>query len=170
MRDSSMLILMGAVFLFGVSGYLVLRWWLAAPGRAVEHWIRQIEAGENPDFSAKQNFDTDLVLTPDGFEIVPLKRRKNQAVRVDWQRVLEVQGYKRDLITTDLVCIAFVLENDTTVEIDEEMRGFTALCEELPAALPGVLPSERWYQDIAFGPAETKMARLFVRAPGSLSA
>lgn len=142
---------------------LLLRHWLHSPVRSVERFIRQIEAGERPDIPAQTNYDLDLVLTDDGFEIRALKGQTADIVSVAWERVTEASAYKRDLWSTDQICIAFTMNDDTFIEIHEEMRGFCELCERLPRALPGALAFGSWYQDITVPAFEPCLTRLFTR-------
>jgi hypothetical protein len=149
---------------------LVVKAWFASPGRTIERWLRQIQAGERPDSPSEPDFDFELLQTNEGFEIWPLKGQKGDVPRVVWERVTEASAYKRDLLSTDQICIAFTLDDNTFVEIHEEMKGFADLCENLPVTLPGALPFGRWYSDItvpAFGLCLTKLfTRHTVLSPG----
>ena len=154
-----------------VVALLLLRHWLRSPAHSVERFIRQIEAGERPDIPARTNYDHDLVLTDEGFEIRALKGQSGDVVKVDWARVTQASAYKRDLWSTDQVCIAFAMDDQTFIEIHEEMRGFCELCERLPIALPGALVFSTWYLDITVPAFETRLTRLFTRdTPPSLTA
>ena len=143
---------------------LLLQHWLRSPARSVQRFIRQIEAGERPDIPSQTDYDHDLVLTEHGFEIRALKGQTADIVSVAWQHVIEASAYKRDLWCCDQVCIAFTMDDETFIEIHEEMRGFCELCEKLPAALPGALALGSWYQEIAV-PAfeEPCLTRLFTK-------
>ncbi len=55
-----------------------------------------------------------------------------------WCDVREVFAYKRDLLTTDLICLALCTSNNAPVlETHEEMQGFVKLWRELERRLPG---------------------------------
>ena len=125
--------------------------------------MQQIEAGERPDTPTRTNYDLDLVLTDAGFEIRALKDQSGGVVKVDWERITEASAFKRDLLATDQVCIAFTMVDGTFIEIHEEMRGFSELCEKLPTALPGALEFFSWYMDITTPAFETCLTRLFTR-------
>ena len=162
MPDHTMAILVTVVSI-AVMGLFVLRWWITSPQRTVDRWLRQLKAGQKPKSPVKTDFDNDLVLTDDGFEIRPLKGQTDKVLQVVWRRVTEANAYKRDLWSTDQVCIAFTFDDETFVEIHEEMRGFATLCEQLPTVLPGALPFESWYMNIT-GPAfEPCLTRLYSR-------
>ncbi|HCN29942.1 MAG TPA: hypothetical protein DIT64_14610 [Verrucomicrobiales bacterium] len=149
---------------------LLLRYWPRSPVRSVERFIRQIEAGERPEIPARTNYDHDLVLTDNGFEIRALKEQTADVVSVAWECVTEASAYKRDLWSTDQICIAFTMDNETFIEIHEEMRGFCDLCERLPAVLPGALAFGSWYQEITVPAFEPCLTRLFTREPSPLRA
>jgi len=53
--------------------------------------------------------------------------------------VKTVLAYKRDLYQTDVICLGFT-GSVGTVEVDEEMRGWSELVERLPSLLPGTPP------------------------------
>lgn len=159
--------LMSVVSLMGIA-FLVWRW-KTSPQRKVDRWLQQIRRGEKPDVPIKTDFDFDLVQTADGFEIQPLKGQTDDVVSVIWQRVVEAKAYKRDLWSTDQVCIAFIMDDRTVVEVHEEMRGFADLCETLPAALPGAMPFSSWYMRIVSPAFEPCLTPLFTRQARSVS-
>ena len=35
-----------------------------------------------------------------------------------WHNVIEIVAFKRDLLTTDLICLAFHIDNGAVIEID----------------------------------------------------
>jgi len=160
MTPEAFLLCIGATV---VVALLFLRYWLHRPVRSVERLIRQIEAGERPNTPARTNYDFDLVLTDTGFEIRALKDQSGGVVKVDWGRITEASAYKRDLWSTDQVYIAFTMVDETFIEIHEEMRGFSELCERLPIALPGALVFSSWYMDITVPAFEPCLTRLFTR-------
>lgn len=160
MKSEAFLLCLGAAV---VVALLILRYWLRSPMRSVERFIRQIEAGERPDIPTRTNYDLDLVLTDIGFEIRALKGSTEDIVSVAWDRVTEASAYKRDLWSTDQIFIAFTMDDDTFIEIHQEMRGFCELCERLPTALPGALAFGSWYQDVAVPAFEPCLTRLFTR-------
>jgi hypothetical protein len=160
MTPEAFLLCIGAAV---VVALLFLRYWLHSPVRSVERLIRQIEAGERPNTPSRTNYDFDLVLTDTGFEILALKNQSGRVVKVDWERITEARAYKREILSTDQVCIAFTIVDETFIEIHEEMRGFSELCDRLPIALPGALVFSSWYMDITVPAFEPCLTRLFTR-------
>ena len=65
--------------------------------------------------------DCHIVTDREGFKIV-----KEVALleAVAWPSVSIIVAYKRDLITTDLICFEIVLDDGSMIEINEEMDGF----------------------------------------------
>lgn len=64
---------------------------------------------------------------------------------VVFDEVLEITAFKRDLLTTDIVCFAIKTYHKgriTVVEINEEMPGFDTLSEKL-SSLPGYVSNWR---------------------------
>jgi hypothetical protein len=153
-----------------VSALIFLRNWPLSPVRRMEKLIRQIEAGKRPEIPVRTNYDHDLVLTEIGFEIRSLKKQPPDFVSVVWAHITEASAYKRDLFSHDQVCIEFTIDDETSIEIHEEMRGFCDLCERIPAVLPGALVFSSWYMKITTPAFEPCLTRLFTRdAPPRLS-
>lgn len=76
-------------------------------------------------------------------------------------------AFKRDLWSTDRLCIAFRLGDEMFVEVHEEMKGWDALCEALPLNLPGALAWGEWFMDITTPAFEPNFTPLFERTTGS---
>lgn len=148
---------------FSAVAFFIIHRWRSSPSRTVNRWLKQIEAGETPDFPRKTEFDFDLVLTDSGFEIKSLKQPHGEVVSVAWAHVSEVNAYKRDLMAVDQVCVAFTFDESKIVEINEEMRNFVDLCEQLPTHLPGTTPFANWYMEITVPAFELCLTRLFSR-------
>lgn len=56
---------------------------------------------------------------------------------VEWAKLTRIFCYKRDLLTTDLICLGFFCaDNQPGVEVHEEMQGFLYLRRELERRFP----------------------------------
>jgi hypothetical protein len=66
---------------------------------------------------------------------------------IRWDQVLAIRAYKLDLITTDCVCLAFQIAEDTWWEINEEDEGFDAVREQMGKRFPGI--PAMWFMDLA---------------------
>ena len=82
---------------------------------------------------------------------------------LEWRDVNAVVAYKRDLFAFDLICLGFVTANGT-IEVHEQMHGWSELVEQLPSYLPGVPPLSEWWDRVAQPPFATSMTKLFDRA------
>jgi hypothetical protein len=84
------------------------------------------------------------------------------ATSLNWSEVRTVLAYKPDLYTTDLICLGFTAL-DGTIEVDEEMQGWSQLVERLPSLLPGTPPLSDWWERVAKPPFATCVTKLFER-------
>jgi hypothetical protein len=66
-----------------------------------------------------------------------------------WRDVIRVEAFKRDLYAVDLICLAFMVDENTAVEIHEEMEGWDTLVDNLPEYLPGCQRFEEWFRPVA---------------------
>jgi hypothetical protein len=148
---------------------LLLRYGLRGPERSISKFLRLVESGKQPDSPAPPDYDHELVPTGDGFEIRALKQQSPEKVRIVWDKVIEANAYKVDLWSTDLICVGFTMEDQTCIEIHEEMRGFCDLCVRLPTALPEALAFGSWYLDITVPAFQPCLTRLFTRTPSAPS-
>ena len=84
-----------------------------------------------------------IVLEPGGFAVVTTRGRR---FAVQWTGVKRVVAYKRDLFTTDEICVAFVSGDSSTVqEVSEEWPGFQEMFGPMEKEL-GISPA--WYLEI----------------------
>ena len=97
-----------------------------------------------------------LASTSDGF----IAQRANSCVQVRWADIRRAVVFKRDLLTTDVICIGFETE-EGFVEIDEEMRGYEDVEAEMEKALA---PGPDWKLRVMFPAFEPNPATLFERA------
>lgn len=67
-----------------------------------------------------------------------------------WQEVASVSAFKRDTYIVDLICVIFELNRQTTIELNEEMPGWSHLVEMIPQYLPGALAQDEWFTKVAF--------------------
>jgi len=65
-----------------------------------------------------------------------------------WKEVSGIVAYKRDLLTTDLICLRFT-NGEWNIEINEEMSGWTTLINAIPTYLPGALSPSDWWDRVS---------------------
>lgn len=107
-----------------------------------------------------------IACTPDGLRI----ERTDGEIAFSWASVVRVTAFKRDLLTTDLVCTLFELSDGRCVEIHEELVGWQRAMGELPERLPGCPSGEDWFATVAFPAFETNTTVLFERPYATASA
>lgn len=93
---------------------------------------------------------------------VGLKQDRGQKV-VAWQDVVRIDAFKRDLYAVDLICLSILLDDNATVEIDEEMEGWDALVDNLSEYLPGCERFSEWFDKVAYPPFKTKLTVIYRR-------
>ena len=73
-------------------------------------------------------------LTNSGFKIISPKK----PIHVDWDNVEKIVSFKRDLWTTDQICLGFIeRQKESMVVVHEEMKGFLNLRREIEAKKTG---------------------------------
>ena len=126
-----------------------------SPSRQIAKLMRQIQSGELPQ---RTKFDHEIKFTETGFTIVA-----TSGIAVcgcDWASVRNLTAFKEDLFATDLVCLAFELSDGSVINANEEMDGWSELCDALPVHLPGAPAWNQWFMNItvpAFEPCVTPL-------------
>jgi hypothetical protein len=105
-----------------------------------------------------------IVSDEDGFSIKSADRMQNCIARVLWSEISRIIGFKRDCYTVDLICLGVETIRGTTIEINEEISGWSDLLEALSKYLPGFLKYEEWFESVAFPAFKTNARTLFHRA------
>ena len=83
--------------------------------------------------------------------------------RVSWRDVVSASVFKRDFITTDLVCLGFRLRGGGYVEVNEEMEGWESFLAALPDALPGFMPQAEWLSATTLPPFQANQRSVYER-------
>jgi hypothetical protein len=78
--------------------------------------------------------------------------------KVMWDELRAVFAYKRDLYTTDELCLDIFLPDNTLLTITEETAGWHTFVEQLEAHLP-LLPG--WVGEVSVPAFETKLTLLY---------
>ena len=132
-----------AVVFFGVGAVLFA--YLAITGRASLVLVQPTESR--------------VELEPGGFAVLTAKGRR---FPVRWASVRRVIAYKRDLWTTDEICVLFESDDGSgRQEVSEEWPGFADLFGVMEKEL-GISPG--WYMEIMMPPFEPTPRLLFDRA------
>jgi len=93
-----------------------------------------------------------------------LRSSEGDSSELRWDEVEEIHAYKRDLFTTDLICLAFKKSSkDQYYEIHEEMAGYYDLLEALPSRLPKF--TLEWIFTVAVPAFEANHQIIWKRSP-----
>jgi hypothetical protein len=88
-----------------------------------------------------------------------------ESFRVRWLDVLEIVAFKKDLITTDSVCLGFRrTSDDVYAVVNEDMPGFEQLASELTRRFDDI--PEDWFAAVEQPAFATNWTRLHGDAPG----
>jgi hypothetical protein len=143
---------------------ILIAWrWMNSPARSVERYIEQLRAGERPHVPERTDWDFEIKLDSTGFAVASLKNGLGSMISINWDSIVEATAFKRDLWTTDRVCIAFHSSDGPGVEVHEEMKGWVELCEALPEHLPGSPQWSDWFMKITTPAFELNPTLLFRR-------
>ena len=134
-----------------------------SPSGKIDRYIEQLRAGETPDIPERTEWDHEIALGSNGFKVTPLAASSESSISLEWDSVVQAMAYKRDLFSTDQVCIAFRLNDESEIEVHEEMKGWTELCDALPNHLPGAPPWTDWFMKITTPAFELNTTPLFSR-------
>jgi hypothetical protein len=80
---------------------------------------------------------------------IRIRGSKGSSFELLWNEIEEVHAFKRDMLTTDLICLAFKKSGkEEYYEIREEMAGYHDLLEMISKELPGF--NSGWFREVAF--------------------
>jgi len=96
-------------------------------------------------------------LDPEGFS---LRKGEDEIFSIRWRDVREIVAFKRDLLTSDCVCLAFrVADQDPVVEVNEELEGFILLSDEMMHRFPSI--SADWLTRVTQPPFAENRQRIY---------
>lgn len=96
--------------------------------------------------------------------LVILGRSSETLAQLRWADVQKVVAFKRDAVIVDLICM-WILTDQVSVEINEEMHGWNAVTNELPQLLPGAVPHNLWWHKVSQQPFAANLTVLYTRSP-----
>jgi len=145
----------------------IFKKWESTPQRRLAKILKRYEIDSTIETSPEGMDPThEITVGKAGFEVRGLNDRNDRPIPCDWKSVKSVTAYKRDMFSTDLVCMAFELSDGTYIEVDEQMRGWLELCNALPVYLPSAPPWGKWFMNITVPAFESCMTTLFTAADG----
>ena len=72
----------------------------------------------------------------------------DETITFTWREVTEVGVFKRDCYTVDQIHMIFELNRTETVEVTENMDGWSQLVTAVPVHLSGALAQEEWWDKV----------------------
>ena len=81
-----------------------------------------------------------------------------------WKDIVKLEAFKRDCFAVDLICLAMCLNDNTEVEINEEMNGWQPLMRKLPEYLSGCEKFDEWFDVVAQPPFKENLTIIYRRA------
>jgi hypothetical protein len=100
------------------------------------------------------NPDNHIEIRDDGFTVA----LKSGAKDILWKDIQEINAYKDDLMTYDVICLDIIL-TDSVVKITEEVEGWSDFTEKLNKVFPAI--DKEWYINIMLPAFETNFITLF---------
>lgn len=139
--------------------------------RVVNPWQRKRSFAKcSKDFSEgkikPRHYETTIAVDSSGVEI---KGGQSSPIQpcILWREVVKVSAYKRDLFSTDLICVFLSRKNETGLEVHEEMNNWMNFLDSLPTHLPGCKPTETWLWSVMTPAFATNFIELFLRSSNS---
>lgn len=126
--------------------------------KIVNRILSDVQNGKVEETILESEINGIITLTGTGFQV---KEKSEELLEtVHWNRVTHIFAYKKDLGTTDLVCLGWKLDNsDQTLEVHEDMLGFKKLNQAMLEHYKSI--PETWAMDIYFPAFETNLTLLW---------
>ena len=95
---------------------------------------------------------------------VSILQENNPTERILWREIIQIQAYKKDLITEDMVCWDLTVDanqSGSTYTLHEEMDGFEELGVELGKVIPAF--DRRWKEKVISPPFAQNRTTIYQR-------
>lgn len=135
-----------------------------------EQSVKALKAGRQPFGTTRRPARFQISFDSVGLSVSDVRSKRQETLRMRWDEVIEAQVFKRDLLAVDCIYLFLSGADGTGIELDEEMEGWTPICEALPQRLPGCMPFHEWLWDVATPAFETNLRTIFTRNPVTLAA
>jgi hypothetical protein len=91
-----------------------------------------------------------VTVQPEGIGLKWLTLEDESGERtIRWEEIASVIAYKRDLLTTDLICLVCTLSDGAEFQFHEELPCWQGLVDALPEHLPGCPAFPEWWHPVA---------------------
>jgi hypothetical protein len=127
---------------------LYRRWYLPRQSRLkLDRLRREEEAGIPP---SPRDYRHAIAFDSAGFTVTDLRSKDQERTGMCWDEVCQATAFKRDLFSTDCICLFLARTDGTGVELNEEMARWNTLVQALPQHLAGCKPWSEWFSAVAF--------------------
>jgi hypothetical protein len=170
MNSDQAIAVLGGIGLLAAAGFLlekILVRWFA--DRSWEQSLKALKAGRQPFGTSRRTARFQVCFDSVGLSVSDIRSKGQETLRMRWDEVIEAKAFKRDLLAVDCICLFLSGADGMGIELDEEMEGWTSLCEALPQRLPGCLPFHEWLWNVATPAFETNLRTIFARNPVTLA-
>ncbi len=121
-------------------------------------YLADCKEGKTDPVSLEDSKFGTIEIVKDGFHLQMYQNGEKNTI--EWDEVSDIFAYKKDLGTTDMICLGWKLfRHDEMIETHEEMLGFSKLCDTMVDKFKKI--SISWYMDVAFPAFETNLTRLW---------
>jgi hypothetical protein len=110
-------------------------------------------------------YSFEILFDSTGFTVASLKTPAEKLNRIEWEKIRHVIAFKRDFFNIDCICLLFTLSDETSVELDEDMKGWLELMEAIPNYLSGCKPLDKWFFDVAVPAFATNPIEIYSSQP-----
>tara|TARA_B100001093_G_scaffold394853_1_gene381658 strand:- start:895 stop:1284 length:390 start_codon:yes stop_codon:yes gene_type:complete len=106
---------------------LAIKFWVnRSTGVSLENILEKVKSGETVDLEEEKYgkisaTENELII--------------DRETSIPYERIISIDAYKRDILTTDLICIAFNFlegKEELSLEIHEHMKGYKESIDQLP--------------------------------------
>ena len=101
-----------------------------------------------------------VAIRVDDERVILTQAGREEPLSFQWADVDRIEAYKRDLLTTDLICLAFHVSR-LHYELCEEDEGFQQLVEQMEVKFQPIEPD--WYFTVMHPPFATNQCTLWKR-------
>jgi hypothetical protein len=115
-------------------------------------------------FRRRRRSDRRVTAERDHLVVEVPRRGRPLLVRWRWDDIDRAVAFKRDLLTTDLICLSFEAHGQS-VEVDDESTGWSGLLTHLPERLPGALTGKALLAMVMQPPFAENRTVVFERSP-----
>ena len=152
------------VFLgFAISAWLICIFLnrVIAPWRS-RRWLAKTVQKIREGKLKPPHFDVAVAWDADGFWVRDGKA-ENSPPRLAWGDITKIVAFKRDLFSTDRICLFLSKSDGSGLEVHEEMNDWMTFAQALPTHLANCKPADAWLWDITTPAFATNLTEIYSR-------